>query len=183
MAQEVYVLGTTRTPWGAGSANIKAGTVAKVDLADGPTRRSLQNERARFVVLPDIYYTAQVEGAVATLGTASHMVFRAPRAMFITGCVAQVGQTPSAGTIIVDLKYVANTGGTVAPTAAGTSMYGTATALRPQIVTGSFASALASGTSGTGVPVSGSVNAGDYVRVEVTQATGGTAMTVQLFGY
>lgn len=182
MAQEVRVRGIARVPFGAGSAStttVSGSAVATLDLDNGQTRRTLQNERARFVVLPDLYPVMQVQGAVtSTSGTASGLVWRAPRAGKLTGVVAQVGTAPAGTALILDVKRV---GAGSAPTAAGTSVFGTATGRRPSIGTGSYASTL-NGTAG--VPVNQDFAAGDYIRVEVAQAgTAGGNLTVQLFGY
>lgn len=183
MAQEVNVRGIARVPFGAGSASnttVSGSAVTTLDLDNGQTRRTLQNERARFVVLPDLYPVMQVSGTVATSGTASGLVWRAPRAGKLTGVVAQVGVAPTGATLIVDVKKVA---GTAAPTAAGASVYGTVTARRPTIGTSQFASTL-NGTAG--VPVNQDFAAGDYLRIEVAQvgsSVAGENLTVQLFGY
>jgi hypothetical protein len=182
MAQEVNVRGIARVPFGAGSAStttVSGSAVATLDLDNGQTRRTLQNERARFVVLPDLYPVMQVQGAVTTTsGTASGLVWRAPRAGKLTGVVAQVGTAPAGTALILDVKRV---GAGSAPTAAGTSVFGALTGRRPTIGTGTFASTL-NGTAG--VPVNQDFAAGDYIRVEVAQAgTAGGNLTVQLFGY
>lgn len=182
MAQEVNVRGIARVPFGAGSAStttVSGSAVATLDLDNGQTRRTLQNERARFVVLPDLYPVMQVSGALATSGTASGLVWRAPRAGKLTGVVAQVGTAPAGSTIILDVKRV---GAGSAPTAAGTSVF-TVAGRKPTIGTAGFASTL-NGTAG--VPNNQDFAAGDYLRVEVEQvgsSTAGGNLTVQLFGY
>lgn len=182
MAQEVKVRGIARVPFGAGSAStttVNGTAVATLDLDNGQTRRALQNERARFVVLPDLYPVVQVHGGVtATSGTASGLLWRAPRAGKLTGVVAQCGTAPGGSALIFDVKLCAGTAG---PNAAGASVFGTATARRPTIGTGSFASTF---DSTNGVPVNQAFAAGDYLRVEVAQAgTVGGNVTVQLMGY
>jgi len=182
MAQEVNVRGIARVPFGAGSASnttVSGSAVATLDLDDGQTRRMLQNERARFVVLPDLYPVMQVSGAVSVAGTASGLVWRAPRACKITGVVAQVGTAPVGADLILNVKQV---GAGSAPTAAGNAMF-TTSAHQPTIADGEFASVL-NGTAGV-VEVQ-NVAAGDYVRVEVEQvgsSTAGGNLSVQLFGY
>ena len=180
MAQEVKVRGIARVPFGAGSAStttVNGSAVATLDLDDGQTRRTLQNERARFVVLPDLYPVFQVSGTVAVSGTASGIVWRAPRAGKLTDVVAQVGASPTGASTIIDVKNAGN----VSPTAAGTSVFNGVNAQRPTIGTGSFASTL---DSTNGVPVNQNFAAGDYLRVEVAQAgTAAANLTVQFFGY
>lgn len=182
MAQEVNVRGIARVPFGAGLAStttVNGTAVATLDLDDGQTRRALQNERARFVVLPDLYPVLQVAGTVATSGTASGLVWRAPRAGKLTGVVAQAGVAPTGATLILDVKRV---GAGSAPTAAGTSVY-TVAGRKPTIGTSAFASTL-NGTAG--VPNNQDFAAGDYLRIEVSQvgsSVAGKNLTVQLFGY
>lgn len=182
MAQEVNVRGIARVPFGAGSAStttVNGTAVATLDLDDGQTRRALQNERARFVVLPDLYPVLQVAGTVAISGTASGLVWRAPRAGKLTGVVAQAGVAPTGATLILDVKRV---GSGSAPTAAGTSVY-TVAGRKPTIGTSAFASTL-NGTAG--VPNNQDFAAGDYLRIEVSQvgsSVAGKDLTVQLFGY
>lgn len=182
MAQEVNVRGIARVPFGAGSASnttVNGSAVTTLDLDNGQTRRTLQNERARFVVLPDLYPVMQVSGAVATSGTASGLVWRAPRACKVTGVVAQVGTAPVGADLILNVKRV---DASLAPTAAGDAMFTTA-AHQPTIADGEFASVL-NGTAGV-VEVQ-DVGVGDYVRVEVEQvgsSTAGGNLTVQIYGY
>ena len=181
MAQEVNVRGIARVPFGAGSAStttVNGTTVATLDLDDGQTRRALQNERARFVVLPDLYPVLQVSGVVnsTTVGTASGIVWRAPRAGQLTGVVAQVGTAVSGTTLVVDVYKV---GAGSVPTSTGASVFAAATGQRPSIGTSGFASTL-NGTAG--VPTTQGFAAGDYLRIQVVQGTAAN-MTVQLFGY
>jgi hypothetical protein len=182
MAQEVNVRGIARVPFGAGSAStttVNGTAVATLDLDNGQTRRALQNERARFVVLPDLYPVLQVSGVVntTTAGTASGIVWRAPRAGQLTGVVAQVG-TAVSGTVplIVDV-YKVGAGGV--PTSTGASVFAATPGQRPSIGTSGFASTL-NGTAG--VPTTQGFAAGDYLRIQVVQGTAAN-MTVQLFGY
>jgi len=182
MAQEVNVRGIARVPFGAGSAStttVSGSAVATLDLDNGQTRRALQNERARFVVLPDLYPVMQVSGTLATSGTASGLVWRAPRAGKLTGVVGQVGAAPTGATLILDVKRVVAGS---APTAAGTSVF-TVAGRKPTIGTSAFASTL-NGTAG--VPNNQDFAAGDYLRVEVQQvgsSVAGSNLTVQFFGY
>ena len=170
MAQEVNVRGIARVPFGAGSAStttVSGSAVATLDLDNGQTRRALQNERARFVVLPDLYPVMQVSGAVATSGTASGLVVRAPRDLVIKGIDVAVGA--NGGTVQYDVKYMTAAEG---PNAAGTSIFGTVTADRPTIGTGEFAASSGSVTNTAW-------GKGDYLRVEVA-AISGTASNASI---
>lgn len=189
MGQEVFVRGLTRRTTRAGSAVYGKTNVAKVDLEDGPTRRSFQNKSTTIVVLPDYVVTMQRAGSLPLAGTASGMVFRAPRAMKVWGVAAQVGTIPAgAGTTLLDVKYVA---GTAAPTAAGTSIF-TDSTRRPSFQPGTvhLTATPLGGSTNAGYPGTGTVKtfdlaAGDYLRVEIagTAATPGSDLTVQIFGY
>ena len=181
MAQEVNVRGIARVPFGAGSAStttVSGSAVATLDLDNGQTRRTLQNERARFVVLPDLYPVMTIAGGVgtATVGSTSGYVWRAPRAGKLTGVVAQVGSAVG-GTVSLIVDVV--NAGQADPTAAGTSVFVGKTGQRPTIGTGAYASTL-NGTAG--VPVNQNFAAGDFLRVQVAQGTA-ASMTVQFIGY
>lgn len=183
MAYKVRVRGLTRAPYRihVEDPNTVSTTPVLVDLDDGDTRRRLQNQRARWVVLPDINTSLQKAGTVATVTTASGMVFRAPRDMTVWGVAATVGTAPTDADFIVDVHKV-DAGGEA--TDAGTTIF-TTQANRPTIAATETSSPFP-GTSGAGVPDVQEVNEGDLLRVEVDQVGSGTAgsdLVVQILGY
>lgn len=194
MGQEIWIRGLIRPKrrmGGTASSNPTAGTVAaKIDLEDGPSRRLFANKAQSFVVLPDITVSMNKAGSAVAAGTASGMVYRAPRAMKVYGVVGQLGVIPSgSGTTILDVKKVA---GTAAPTAAGVSIFTDATR-RPMFMSGTvhttytpYGGTTFAGQPGTGSTYTVDLAAGDYLRVEVagTAATSpGQELSVQIFGY
>lgn len=182
MAQEINVRGIARTPFGAGDhppmTTVSGSATVTLDLDDGHTRRVLQNERARFVVMPDLYPSLQSFGALSVAGTASGLVWRAPRAGKLTAVTAQVGAAPSGGDVVLDVVLVDSAD---EPTAAGTSVF-TDDAHKPTVADGEYASTLDE-TTGAGYADNQEFAAGDYLRVEIESANSAEDLTVQFIGY
>jgi len=184
MGQEVFVRGLTRRKTRV-DANDSMGTAAaRIDLADGPTRRIFSNKSTTAVVLPDVHAVLQKPGTLATQSTTSGMVFRAPRAMKVWGVAAQAGTAPGGTALLtLDVHKAASA------TAAGTTIF-TDQARRPAFAAAAGNTVLG-GTANMGYPGTGStytvdLAAGDYLRVEVDvvgNATAGADLAVQIFGY
>lgn len=184
MAQQVWVRGLDRAGlrrigYSPNAAKIDS-SPDLVDLDDGNTRRTLQGDRSRFVVLPDVIVPLQKEGTLATVSTASGMVYVAQRGFTLYRVIASVGTAPAAQAIIIDVKKILAGGQT---TDAGTTIF-TTSARRPTIAATKTTSDATSTT--IGVPEVSSVAAGDILRVEIAQVgtgTTGSNLVVQLLGY
>jgi len=168
-----------RIGYGTSAANVD-NTPDLVDLDDGQTRKFLQGDTNGIIVLPDVVFTVQKAGTLATSSTASGLVVVAPRAFTLYRVVASVGTAPTGAAILVDVKKVAAGGNT---TDAGTTIF-TTSGRRPSIAISGTTSSITSTT--VGVPEVSSVALGDILRVEIAQIGSGTAgsdLVVQLFGY
>lgn len=92
--------------------------IALINLDDGPTRRIFSNKSTTVVPLPDVVADFQISGQAAAAGTASGLVWRAPRNCMIYGVVVQAGSVSAgAGSVTFDVQSVST------PTAAGTSIF------------------------------------------------------------
>jgi hypothetical protein len=184
MAQQVWVRGLDRAQLrrlGYGASAVKIDKDADlVDLDNGQVRKFLQGDRSRFVVLPDFVIPLQKEGAVATVTTASGLVYVAPRAFKLYRVIASVGTAPTGANMVLDVHRVAAGGAT---TDAGTTIF-TTQSRRPTITAATTTSPYNHATSG--VPEVTDIAQGDILRVEVDAVGSGVAgsnLVVQLLGY
>ena len=198
-----YLGGTLSPPTGTSGGTVSSfgGTAAKIDLADGPTRRIFSNKSATVVVLPDYPIILQKAGGLSAAGTASGLYFRVPRNMTVWGVTASVGTIPTGGTgVAVDVISA------VSPTAAGTSIFLDATR-KPIIAAttdaspmpafvqtggsaGNPGSAGANGTVALGLGSAGNASyyatSGSFLRVEILGVGGtvaGSDLVVQIYGF
>jgi hypothetical protein len=168
MATYVRLRGLSRRPFrvvnGLTSAEgkISYNTIQTVDLDDMKTLRRLRTSgEGRYITASDNYFNLSQQGNItATSGTASGLVVRAPRDLVIKGIDVSLGT--NSGTVQYDVKYCTAAQG---PNAAGTSIFGTVTADRPTIGTGSFADS-SNGVTNT------TWSEGNYLRVEVAAISG-----------
>lgn len=167
MATYVRLRGLSRRPFRVSNSSsssdvkIKYDSIETVDIDDQQTLRHLRNSgEGRYITASDNYFNLSIPGNLATSGTASGLVIRAPRDLVIKGVDAMVGA--NGGTVQFDVKYCTPAQG---PNAAGTSIFGTVTADRPTIGTGSFADSSGSVTNTTWAK-------GGYLRVEVAAVSG-----------
>jgi hypothetical protein len=174
MATYVRLRGLSRRPFrvsnSSSSSDVKIsyGSIETVDIDDMQTLRHLRNSgEGRYITASDNYFELAIPGTIATSGTASGVVVRAPRDLVIKGVDAAVGT--NGGTVQFDVKYCTTAEG---PNAAGTSIFGTVTADRPTIGTGSFADSSNGVTNTTWAK-------GGYLRVEVA-AVAGTATNASI---
>jgi hypothetical protein len=179
MGYSVRVVGFGRQEEFRVGNKVVSKTPVLVDLDDGRVRRSLGNERGRFIVLPDMPVTLQIRGAVATGTTATGLVWRAPRAAKLYAVTAQIGTAPTGANMILDVHKIAAGG---AATAAGTTVF-TTQSRRPTITAATTVSTL---NATAGVPEVQDIAEGDLLRVEVDQVGSGVAgsnLTIQLHLY
>ena len=168
MATYVRLRGLSRRPFRVSATQkINYSTIQTVDLDDLQTLRYIRTSgEGRYITASDNYFNLSIP-AVATSGTASGVVVRAPKDLVIKGVDVTVGS--STGTALFDVKYCA---GTTGPNAAGTSVFG-----------GTNGTALLLGTGTVAVSNSNVVNTtwskGDYLRVEVP-AVSGTATNAMI---
>ena len=167
MATYVRLRGLSRRPFrlinGVSSTEEKLSysTIQTVDIDDQKTLRRLRNSgEGRYITASDNYFNLSSNPGTATSGTASGVVVRAPRDLIIKGVDITVGA--SSGTVLFDVKYCTSAQG---PNAAGVSIYGTVTANRPLLGSGTVA------TSGGSV-VNTTWAKGGYLRVEVAAISG-----------
>ena len=183
MAYQAWIRGLTRTNFSVGHKRIGL-TPQLVDLDNGNVRRTLQNERGRYLILPDLNWTLYKSGAIANTGltTATGLVIRFPRACKVMGIVASLGTAVATASIIIDAKKVAAGG---QATAAGTTIF-TTTGNRPTITIGNTTSTLAATwpTLGAGIPDVQDFAAGDLLRFEVPSGsfTAAADLVIQVFG-
>ena len=176
MSYFVRVRGLTRTPWrisGGRGGNTISTVPVLVDLDDGNTRRRLQNERARFIILPEVPVAALLTSGAVGLVTTSGGTWVAPVACNIIGVVATVGTAPTGADMILDIHRVPVGG---AGTDAGVTIF-TVQANRPTIAATTKVSPLA-------VPDVKALAAGDILRVEVDQvgsSVAGSDLSVQFY--
>lgn len=170
----------SRFGYGANAKKVGNNTVL-LDLDDGNVRRTLQGQRGRFVVVPEMPITLQRAGAAATANpTATGLVHVFDRAATIERVIASVGTAPVGAALIIDVHKIASGG---AATDAGTTIF-TTQSRRPTIADGATVSSVTSATSG--VPEVTTVAAGDILRVEIDQVGSGTAgsnLVVQIVAY
>lgn len=169
MATYVRLRGLSRRPFRVDETQkLKYDNIATVDLDNQKTLRCLRTYgEGRYITASDNYFNVSIPGTVATSGTASGVVVRAPRDLVIKGVDAAVAS--NGGTVQFDVKYCTAAQG---PNAAGTSIFGTVTADRPTIGTGSFADSSNGVTNTTWAK-------GGYLRVEVA-AVAGTATNASI---
>lgn len=163
MATYVRLRGLSRRPFRVDETHkLKYDNIVTVDLDDQKTLRCLRTYgEGRYITASDNYFNLSQRGNItATSGTASGLVVRAPRDLVIKGVDAAVGA--NGGTVQFDVKYCTAAQG---PNAAGTSIFGTVTADRPTIGTGSFADSSNGVTNTTWAK-------GGYLRVEVAAISG-----------
>lgn len=167
MATYVRLRGLSRRPFRVSNSSsssdvkIKYDSIETVDVDDMQTLRHLRNSgEGRYITASDNYFNLSARGNLATSGTASGLVVRAPRDLVIKGVDATVGA--NGGTVQFDVKYCTAAQG---PNGAGTSIFGTVTADRPTIGTGSFADSSGSVTNTAWAK-------GGYLRVEVAAISG-----------
>ena len=175
MATYVRLRGLSRRPFRVSNSNsssdvkIKYDSIETVDIDDQHTLRHLRNYgEGRYITASDNYFNLSQQGNVtATSGTASGLVVRAPRDLVVKG--VDVTLATNGGTVQYDVKYCTAAQG---PNAAGTSIFGTVTADRPTVGTGSFADSSNGVTNTTWAK-------GGYLRVEVA-AISGTATNAEI---
>jgi hypothetical protein len=184
MAQQVWVRGLDRAQirrlgYGATAAKLDS-SADLVDLDAANTRKVLQADRSRFVILPDLTFTLQRAGNVAVVSTASGLTVVAPRAFTLYRVIASVGTAPATTPVTIDVHKIAAGG---AATDAGTTIF-TTQGRRPNIAASTTVSSATSAT--VGVPEVTAVAAGDILRVEIDAIGTGTVgadLVVQILGY
>jgi hypothetical protein len=167
MGYQVRVAGFGRQAEFRVGNKVVSKTPVLLDLDDGRVRRSLGNERGRFIVLPDMQVTFQIRGNVGLATTASGHVWRAPRACKLYAVTAQVGTAPATTTLIFDIHKIAAGG---AATAAGTTVF-TTQSRRPTVPAAGTVSTL---SATAGVPEVQDIAEGDLLRLEIDQLGTGT---------
>ena len=167
MATYVRLRGLSRRPFRVSNSSsssdvkIEYSSIQTVDIDDQQTLRHLRTSgESRYITASDNYFNLSLNPGTATSGTASGVVVRAPRDLVIKGVDVTAGE--STGTVLFDVKYCTLAQG---PNAAGVSIYGTVTANRPLLGSGTVA------TSGGSV-VNTTWSKGGYLRVEVVAISG-----------
>lgn len=154
---------------------------AIVNLDDAATKRLLDTKHGDVYSVPNFDFQITQQGTAAVAGTASGLVFRAPKDLIVKGVYVTTAIAPATNSIIVDVKKTSGTAVGVTA-AAGTSIFA-GTANRPSIGTAQFSgSSVGTAAFGAGTTYI-AWNAGEYLRVELPQvgsAPTGNRVTVYL---
>lgn len=170
MATYVRLRGLSRRPFRVSNSSsssdvkIEYSSIQTVDIDDQQTLRHLRNSgEGRYITASDNYFEVGKPSMGATAvanSTNSGMVIRAPRDLVIKGIDVFAGS--NTGTAQYDVKYCTAAAG---PGDAGTSIFGTVTANRPLLGSGTVGSS-------SGSVVNTSWPKDSYLRVELAAISG-----------